>query len=120
MRDLINLIEATIGGVPEDIVERYSYGDCMWLALALNKRFGWPIFAQMEDGHIAHAYCKMPDGRECDVLGPQDQVDIWTTDVQPWTPEELLQEIEDHGSPRATAKFAHANDVIDLYIAPKL
>jgi len=96
----------------------------MWLAVAMNRRFGWPIMAQMhrdaEHGdYVAHAYCVMPDGREIDILGPQKQVDIFTSDVQPWDADELLTTME--SSPTQIAhKLAEADAIIDRYIVPKL
>lgn len=113
-----------INGVPDSVVEQYSYGDCMWLALAMNARFGWPIYAQMhrdaEHGdYVAHAYCKMPDGREIDILGPPDRVDIWTNDTQQWDPAELLKTMETRPA-QIAHKLAEANAAVEHYIVPKL
>lgn len=64
--------------VPIEVIEEYSYGKCMWLALALHDRYGWDIHAQLDkDGSIAHAYVKRPDGKEVDVCGVQERVDIF-------------------------------------------
>jgi hypothetical protein len=110
--------------VPEAVVEQYSYGDCMWLALAMHKRFGWPIRCQMhrDDEHgdyVAHAYCVMPDGREVDILGPQKQVDIWTQNVEEWEADELLATMS-YDAVEAKRKLEQATRAMDCYILPKL
>lgn len=126
MRQFISLVENAIRGVPEDVVEQYSYGDCMWLALALHNRYGWPIRAQMHrdavhGDYVAHAYCVMPDGRECDILGPQEHVDPFGDDVQDWDAKELLATmVTDPSGPVVNSKLADADAVIDRYIVPKL
>jgi hypothetical protein len=66
-------------------IDEYSCGKCMWLALALNQKYGWDIRAQihhdaMNGDYVAHAYNILPNGKEVDVLGVQDQVDIFSTD----------------------------------------
>ncbi len=63
---------------PAAVVERYSSGGCVWLALALHDRYGWPIHAQIERAHppyVAHAFVRRPDGACVDVLGPQREAD---------------------------------------------
>lgn len=122
MRNWINLTEALT--IPQDIVEEYSNGKCMWLALAMNRRYGWPIYSQMErdlqhGDYIAHAYCVMPNGKEIDILGPQDRVDLFAHDVEPMTPEQLYSFI--HMTPEQSAPMlAAADKIIDLYIAPSI
>lgn len=98
MRKFIQIIEGFArSNIPDAVEEKYSHGDCVWLALAMNKHFGWPIMAQMErrDGreYVAHAYCIMPDGREIDILGPQTKVDIWTSDYQLWAPQAFFSHL---------------------------
>lgn len=122
MRKFIQIIEGNAHpGIPDAIEEKYSHGDCMWMALALNNRFGWPIAAQMErdpvhGDYVAHAYCIMPDGRECDILGPQTKVDIWTSDYQMWTPQALLSTMtKDKAEIRRKMAEAHADMVRYVY-----
>lgn len=112
-------------GPPADVMARYLDGDCMWLAQALHRRFGWQIRAQMawagEDAYVVHAYCVMPDGRELDIRGPQDRISEQTDDVWDWDARELLATMEhDDCSPRAVEKLEHANTMIDIYIVPLL
>jgi len=111
---------------PDDIVSLYSNGRCMWLALALHERYGWQIRAQIEHDlpehggdYVAHAYCVLPDGREADILGIQDSVDVFSTDeVRDFTPEGLLAFIKaDPSSTKAMQEMADAHAVVDRYLA---
>jgi hypothetical protein len=110
-------------GTPDDIVEQYSYGRCMWLALALNERFGWQIRCQIEHDPlgewIAHAYCVLPDGREADVLGIQERVDLFSTgEVRDFTPDELIGFIGgDVASHQTQQLLSEARDVVGLYLS---
>jgi len=117
---------ADVSTPPDEIVARYSNGRCMWLALALHERYGWQIRAQIEHDlpehggdYVAHAYCVLPDGREADVLGIQDSVDLFSTDeVRDFTPEGLLAFIKaDPASAKAIQEMADAHAVIDRYLA---
>jgi hypothetical protein len=80
---------------PESVVEEYSYGMCMWLALAIHDRYGWPILAQFDrlpDGteYIAHAHVRDPGGRQVDILGPQVQVDQFGSgETRPVDPDDI-------------------------------
>lgn len=54
--------------VPEEIMERYSYGECMWLACAIHRHLGWPMRAVIgvygSTEWIAHAWVVFsPAGR---------------------------------------------------------
>lgn len=52
----------------EEDRERFSYGQCMWFALATHQRMGWPMEVVLDEaGWIAHAWTRMPDGRTFDV-----------------------------------------------------
>ena len=74
--------------IPQEVWEEYTCGKCMWLALALHDRTGWPIRAEIaldtykdqEEEWISHAYVytRTPDGKliEIDIAGP-------TTDRMP-------------------------------------
>lgn len=55
-------------------VERFSYGDCHILALALHKLTGWKLGAFDAGGWPdTHAFVIDPTGRCWDVHGPSDQ-----------------------------------------------
>jgi hypothetical protein len=61
---------------PDSVVEAYSYGKCMWFAIAAHDRHGWPIEAIFEDGAVSHAWVRMPDGRSFDISGPNGAEDF--------------------------------------------
>jgi hypothetical protein len=116
-------------GVPSEAVNRYSYGDCPFLAYAMNERYGWQIRAQINtddptDEWIGHAYCVMPDGREIDILGPQEKVDHFESTVRDLTPQQLWDmaiATSCHGNQAEIQE--HLNDArkaVDLFIAPKV
>lgn len=116
-------------GVPEETENRYSNGQCTWLALAMAERFGWKIKAEMmtdEPTHIAHAYCMMPDGREIDILGPQEKVDQFAGgSVRDFTYEEMRAWLQhnDRAAANPVDFEDHLNDArkaVDLFIAPKI
>lgn len=60
-------------GIPQSIMEEYSYGYCTRMAIALNKLLGWPITVAYEgtpaEKHISHAWVESPDGRDLDIAG---------------------------------------------------
>jgi hypothetical protein len=61
-----------IAGIPEYFMERYSYGQCMFLAMALNRRFDWPIkavFSEGTSGYLRHAWIEHPCGKSLDIAG---------------------------------------------------
>lgn len=113
-------------GVPAAVEQRYSCGECIYLAFAMNERFGWPIKAQINtddpsDEWIGHAYCVLPDGREIDILGPQDKVDHFESTVRDITAEELWDTISKsyHGNKaEIAAALEDARKAVDLFIAP--
>lgn len=54
----------------EDDIQTFSYGHCMWFALATHERTGWPLEVVLDDGgFIGHAWVRMPDGSSFDVAG---------------------------------------------------
>jgi len=70
---------------PDDI-NRYTQGECHVLAVALHRRFGWPIYLVLDAGEpywtdpedddnsiptVCHAYAISPDGLAWDVRGAQ-------------------------------------------------
>lgn len=106
--------------VPRDVMEEYSYGYCTRLAIALSKRFGWPIKVGYEgnkyDMYISHAWVELPDGRGLDICGfdghkdfePQFTAGVRTIGWQDL--EELVGATPD--------EIAKADTVIDKYIIP--
>jgi len=65
----------------EEDIQTYSYGSCMWLALAAHARTGWPLEVCLdEDQFISHAWVRMPDGRTFDVAGPGGAEDFLLQD----------------------------------------
>lgn len=63
----------------EEERETYSYGQCMWFAIAVHDRTGWPIEAVLDDqGSIGHAWVRMPQGQTFDVAGPGGAEDFIT------------------------------------------
>jgi len=111
-------------GVPESVVERYSCGECMWLALALNRRFGWKIRAQMQrdkkhGDYVAHAYVVHPSGQEIDILGPQDHVDVFASDTQDWRAQDLIDFLDVEPS-KVRRQIRDAEKTMNRYVIPKL
>ena len=114
-----------IRGVPDDVIERYSAGGCLYLALALHDRFGWDIYAQIEDDpeYVAHAYVKTPHGTEVDILGEQDEVDVFASRVEKMSRQEFVDFVS-----RTSGHYdwqrdylnrkEELNDVIDTYVLP--
>jgi hypothetical protein len=129
-----NPSESATLGVPDSVVERFSAGGCIPLALALHDRFGWPILAQISDvgtshEHIAHAYVRDPmSAIEVDILGPQpDGVDLFSPEGTVEFPSRatFVSYVEKTSGRPYTAKsqqegIAAANEAIDRYVLPKL
>lgn len=110
--------------IPEAVSTEYSYGKCMWLALALHEQYGWPIWGQFDvlpDGqeYIAHAYVVMPDGREVDILGPQNEVDLFSAGSPRQICSESIRALADSES-ELTAALREANEVMRKYVSPSL
>lgn len=77
----------------EEELEKFSYGQCMWFALATHQKTGWPIEVVFDEaGHIDHAWTRMPDGRTFDVAGPGGAEDfiIDTSAIRSVSLEELV------------------------------
>jgi hypothetical protein len=54
----------------EHELEVYSYGKCMWFAVAAHDKTGWPIeVLRGRNGEIDHAWVRMPTGQTFDVAG---------------------------------------------------
>ena len=72
--------------IPEALLERYSSGQCVVLALVINRLFGLPLKAQVEtiggEAVIAHAYNTLPKtNQEVDIYGIQEQVDVFSDEM---------------------------------------
>lgn len=104
-------------------IDDYSCGKCMWLALALNQKYGWDIRAQIhhDDEHgdyVAHAYNVLPNGKEVDVLGVQDQVDIFSSDeTRDMTADEMYDFLGvEPNAPEVKKHLQAAADIIDIHM----
>jgi hypothetical protein len=92
----------TSTATPGDI-GRYTQGECHVLAVALHRRFGWPIYLVLDAGEpywtdpedddntistVCHAYAICPDGLAWDVRGAQtldavrqEAQDLWAISI---------------------------------------
>jgi hypothetical protein len=117
----------------DEAVETYSSGKCMWLAMALHDRYGWRLCAQWESdstetgGYIAHAFVRLSDGTEVDVLGPQKTVDRFSSDVRCLSRQEFVSLLarsnavtEEEIEAEYRAERYAADDVIDAYVVPRM
>lgn len=74
--------ESWLKAPPEHEEDRYCNGFCDALAVAMNRRHGWPIeVAHWGDPgrnnfNLSHAWAVMPDGRAVDVLGARPREDM--------------------------------------------
>lgn len=57
----------------DEIQEYYTYGNCMYLAIALNRIYGFEIQAAIVNqdsvNWIGHAWVKLPGGNYIDIMG---------------------------------------------------
>ncbi len=114
----------------EDILEKYSYGYCIWLTLALHDRYGWDIYAQIDfignkqrNKYISHSFVTMPNGYEVDIYGPQEKVDRFTDNIVKLTRKQFLNLISE-SSPNSDIEFEYqrvkeeVDSVIDVLLEP--
>lgn len=118
--------------IPDSVSEKYSYGKCVWMALALHDRYGWPIYAQVDgngtpDQYVAHAYVRHPNGMEVDVLGPQTMVDQFASTVRRMSRHDFVGFVADTNRTEPAdiereyrSERRDAEAVIDKYIEPRL
>lgn len=115
--------------VPAEAVNRYSYGQCIFLAFAMNERFGWPIVAGFydsgEDSDITHAWCELPNGGIIDILGPQSEPDSFGAEViRKISPKELwdkhIMRCEHGNIEKINENLEDARKAVNLFIAPKI
>ena len=116
----------------EDILEKYSYGYCIWLTLALHDRYGWDIYAQIDfignkqrNKYISHSFVTMPNGYEVDIYGPQEKVDRFTDNIVKLTRKQFLNLISE-SNPNSDIEFKYqrvkeeVDSVIDVLLEPML
>lgn len=53
----------------EEIVARYTEGDCHLLAQAIHDLTGWQIAGVLDDDYCGHVFVLMPDGKCLDING---------------------------------------------------
>lgn len=103
----------------EDDIQTFSYGQCMWFALAAHERTGWPLEVVLDDGgFIGHAWVRMPDGDSLDVAG-RNGADDFIEDpsaVRAVSAEELVALA---GGERDLASLEAAHRVLDGMGLPK-
>lgn len=103
----------------EDDVHTFSYGNCMWFALAAHERTGWPLELVLDDaGFIGHAWVRMPNGDSFDVAG-RNGADDFIEDpsaVRAVTADELVALA---GGKRDLASLEDAQRVLDGMGLPK-
>lgn len=113
------------------ILEKYSYGYCIWLTLALHDKYGWDIYAQIEiikeqrksHNYISHSYVVMPNGYEVDIYGPQEKVDRFTNKIVKLTRKQFVKLINE-SSPNSDVEFEYqrakeeVDNVISILLEP--
>lgn len=66
---------------PNRTAKEWNSGSCDIMAVALHRRYGFPLMAEFEWGvtdgvetlgFLVHAWVRLPDGRALDAAGPQD------------------------------------------------
>ena len=75
-------------------VDYFSYGACMWFALAAHRRHQWPLEAVLdEDGYLSHAWVRLPSGETFDVAGINGAEDfiVDPSQIVALTQEELIR-----------------------------
>lgn len=87
----------------EKDIERFTCGDCHYLARAIHKLTGWSIAAFDQYGLAdLHAFVLMPDMRVLDVKGARTQREI-TQEWSGWHPKGIIpcdwRDVEPFGSP---------------------
>lgn len=102
----------------EDDRERFSYGQCMWFALATHQRMGWPLEVILDEaGFIAHAWTRLPDGRTFDVAGP-DGAEDFIADPQAIRPMTVHELVGLSGGTVDTASVSEAHRVLQAMLCP--
>jgi hypothetical protein len=115
--------------VPSDVEKSWSAGRCVYLALALHDRFGWPLRVQIETGsrespfdllnpsvgsYVAHAYVVHPSGVEIDVLGPTRQMDRFADTVRDVTRSDLILFVAATRGRREDGRRAQGNPIVEV------
>lgn len=113
----------------DPVAVTFMEGGCYALALALNKRFGWPLYVMgveedenVEDSHFHHCVVKHPSGSFIDVCGPQTPQEleqIWGDPLAPISPDVLLRSLNDYARNLTLKTLPEAARVIDTYMKPR-
>jgi hypothetical protein len=106
-------------------IERFTRGDCLYLARALQQRTGWPIHSfEFAGSPCLHAFVLMPDGRGLDVNGARGVTELslewagdWEGQTQP-TREFAFADVRDNwGPPKfGAATYSRAQRVADALL----
>lgn len=109
--ELINKKKAT-----EEEMETYSYGKCMWFALAFHDLTGWQIQAILdENGTIEHSWIVTPDHHLLDIIGidgPQDFIQFNPNGVQNFSRQQFINLI---GNENEEELITAQNIILSLY-----
>lgn len=135
MRQWINIFENVSGASYDDsdpIISKYAEGLCYALAIAHNRRFGWPIYVlgADEDDYKAgdeigffHGMVMHPTGLIIDITGPHkpnDFEDNWGEAILKIGNEtDLLKHLGDYMKNQTLEGVEDANATIDSFLIPK-
>jgi len=119
---------------PQEHLDTYSCGKCIWLALALHDRYGFQLVADLEEGdpenpYMAHAFVRLPNGLEIDIYGVQRKVDPFGTRKVEMSRRQFIQYLADtnakgHSASEIESEYRsekrEADRIIDRHIEPDL
>lgn len=136
IRDLINLVESTKDPLKmseERLKDFYMEGNCYYLALALHRMFGWPLYVLggYEDEHKRddyrtihwfHVFVKHPNGMMVDINGPISEakwLEEWPDcEILPVSEPQLIELM--HNSRRPTRlQICQAREIVKRYLMRK-
>tara|TARA_Y100000310_G_C20261935_1_gene614049 strand:+ start:197 stop:598 length:402 start_codon:yes stop_codon:yes gene_type:complete len=109
----------------KELEEVFSSGYCWVLALTLNRMFGYPISAVLDDMIVEHAWVTLPNGKDLDILGVSEN--CWSKPTHTNMTEEQFIENSEDGScfvPEGTKlglceeEFKHCKQVVEEYLLP--
>lgn len=93
-------VEHEHDGQPVDDPAYWNSGACSAMAIALYRKTGLPIYAELDpDGDLGHAYVRTPDGESVDARGVFEQASLDQIRAQflpgcalvPMTPDKLAE-----------------------------
>lgn len=115
----------------DPVVTKYMEGLCFALALALHKRYGWPIYGlggsdedlaeYGEDTGFFHAYVRHPSGVFIDVTGPHSAAAIEEVMGEPLAAIDeafLMRWFQPEKRAEVVADLPEANKIIDTRLIP--